>query len=361
MSLTQLMHAMLEHKSTDMHITSGSPPIFRIHGNILKIKSMPALKPTETKELCYSVLTDYQKAMFEENKELDFSFGIRDLARFRGNLYFQRGSVAGAFRHVPFTIPPLDQLGLPPLIGQLANRPKGLILVTGQAGSGKSTTLASMVDRLNQTKNKHILTIEDPIEYVYSHKKCIINQREVNHDTKSFVNAMKSALREDPDVILVGEMRDRETIETALMLGETGHLVLSTLHTNSAHQTMNRIINVFPGSYQDQIRTQLSLVLEGIISQVLIENITHTGRVVAYEILIPTPSIRNLIRTNKIHQIPSIMQTGQEQTGMVMLNQSLARLVGEGKITAESGLAVSTDPEDLAKTLAKMEREREAS
>lgn len=350
LSLTQLLKAMLDHKASDLHITSGSAPSFRIYGKITKVKA-PPLAPPQTRELLYSVLTDYQKALFEENKELDFSFTVRDLGRFRGNLFYQRGSVAGAFRHIPFDVPPLHTLGLPPVVEQLCQRPKGLVLCTGAAGSGKTTTLAAMVSMLNESKHLHIITIEDPIEYIYRHNKCLINQREVGNDTKSFAKALRSALREDPNVVLVGEMRDRETIATALVLAETGQLVISTLHTNSASQTIGRILSVFPAEEQPQIRMQLSLVLEGIITQALIPRLDQAGRVLACEVLMPTTSVRNLIRENKLHQLESAMQTGQENTGMVTFNQSLVALIDRGIIAPDAALAVTPNPEELVKLL----------
>ena len=355
MTLPQLLKAMLEHKASDMHITSGSPPTFRVHGHILKAKTT-TLAPLETKELCYSVLTDYQKAMFEEQKQLDFSFGIRDLARFRANIYYQRGAVAGAFRHIPFEIPRLNTLGLPPMVDTLMRRPRGLILVTGATGSGKSTTLASIIDALNETEHLHIVTIEDPIEYIHSHRNCLINQREMGQDAKSFSLALKAALREDPDVVLVGEMRDRETIETALTLAETGHLVLSTLHTNSAYQSITRMIQVFPSDQQDQIKLQLSMVLEGIITQALVERSDRPGRVLALELMVPNSSIRNLIRENKLFQIPSAMLIGQEHSGMVTLNQSLTNLVRRRIVSPESALEVSPDQDELVKNLSEFFR-----
>ncbi len=350
MTLSQLLKAMLENKASDMHITSGSPPTFRVHGTVLRAKAA-SLSPAETKELCYSVLTDYQKAMFEEHKQLDFSFGIRDLARFRGNVYFQRGAVAGAFRHIPFEIPKLDNLGLPNSLKTLITKPRGLVLVTGATGSGKTTTLASMIDYLNDHEQLHVVTIEDPIEYIHAHRNCLINQREVGQDAKTFALAMKGALRQDPDVVLVGEMRDRETIETALTLAETGHLVFSTLHTNSAYQTISRIVQVFPADYQDQIRIQLSMVLEGIVTQALVQRQDRGGRVLCVELLIPNASIRNLIRENKLFQIPSAMMVGQDQTGMTTFNQSLATLVRKKVIAPEVAVDYSPDPDDLIKTL----------
>lgn len=346
---------MLEYKASDMHITSGAPPTFRVHGHILRAKSMN-LTPAETKELCYSVLTDHQKAQFEENKQLDFSFGIRDIARFRGNVYFQRGAVAGAFRHIPFTIPKIEKLGLPRVVQQVMQRPRGLFLVTGATGSGKTTTLASLIDSMNETEHMHIITIEDPIEYIHSHRSCLVNQREIGQDAKTFSQAMKSALREDPDVVLVGEMRDHETIETALMLAETGHLVLSTLHTNSAYQTITRIVQVFPSNYQDQIRLQLSMTLNGILTQALLERADGQGRVLATEVMVPNASIRNLIRENKLFQIPSAMMIGQEQSGMVTLNQSLVDLIRRKQITTDVALECSADPDELVKTLSDIAR-----
>ncbi len=355
MTLPQLLKAMLDNKASDMHVTSGSPPTFRVHGQILKAKT-GGLTPQDTKELCYSVLTDQQKAQFEEQKQLDFSFGIRDLARFRANVFYQRGAVAGAFRHIPFEIPKLQQLGLPPIVEQLMRRPRGLVLVTGSTGSGKSTTLASMIDALNDSDHLHIVTIEDPIEYIHSHRSCLINQREIGQDTLSFGAALKAALREDPDVVLVGEMRDRDTIETALTLAETGHLVLSTLHTNSAYQSVTRMIQVFPAEYQDQVRLQLSMVLEGIITQSLIERADRAGRVLAYELMLPNPSIRNLIRENKLFQVPSAMLVGQDKSGMITLNQCLVNLVKKGVITYDSALLASPEQDDLVKTLSDLRR-----
>lgn len=355
MTLPQLLKAMLEHRASDMHITSGSPPSFRVHGQIVRVKAQ-SLTPAETKDLCYSVLTDYQKAMFEEQKQIDFSFGIRDLARFRANVYYQRGAVAAAFRHIPFDIPKLPTLGFPKVVLNLLHKPRGLVLVTGATGSGKTTTLASMIDALNDQERMHIMTIEDPIEYIHSHRGCLINQREIGQDAKTFGSALRAALREDPDVVLVGEMRDKETIETALALAETGHLVLSTLHTNGAYQTITRIVQVFPADQQDQIRLQLSLVLEGIISQALLETTDGHGRALAIELMLPNASIRNLIRENKLFQIPSAMVIGQEQTGMITMNQSLSALVRKNRVNPEEALSYSPDPDELVKNLSEMQR-----
>jgi twitching motility protein PilT len=307
---------------------------------------MGELAPSDTKQLAYSVLTDAQKKRFEEALELDFSFGIKGLARFRCNLFNQRGAVAAVYRLIPERIRSFDELGLPQVLATLADRPRGLVLVTGPTGSGKSTTLASMIDKINAERREHILTIEDPIEYIHPHKNCLVNQREVHSDTNGFSVALRAALREDPDVVLIGEMRDLETIESALRIAETGHLTFATLHTNSAAQTINRIIDVFPAHQQGQIRTQLSLVLEGIVCQALLPK-TNGGRTVSLEILIPTPAIRNLIREDKIHQIYSAMQTGQEKVGMQTANQSLASLHLSGKITLETALLASSNREEL--------------
>jgi twitching motility protein PilT len=355
MTLTHLLRAMLEHKASDMHITSGAPPAFRVHGRMLRAKT-GNLTPADTKELCYSVLTDYQKAGFEEQKQLDFSFGIRDLARFRANVYYQRGAVAGAFRHIPFEIPRLSTLGLPPTVENFMHRPQGLVLITGATGSGKTTTLASMIDALNDSEHLHIITIEDPIEYIHSHRGCLINQREIGGDAKTFPQALRAALREDPDVVLLGEMRDRETIETALTLAETGHLVFSTLHTNSAFQSVTRMVQVFPADYQDQIRLQLSMCLEGIVTQALLERADRQGRALALELMVPTPAIRNLIRENKLFQIPSAMLVGQDQTGMMTFNQSLMNLVRRRVVTPEEALSHSPDQDELVRQLSDLQR-----
>lgn len=360
LSLPVLLKAMLEHKASDMHITSGSPPTYRVHGQILKAK-MSMMSPSQTKELCYSVLTDQQKALFEEKKQIDFSFGIRDLARFRANVYYQRGAVAGAFRHIPFEIPKLSNLGLPPIVDVLMRKPRGLVLVTGATGSGKTTTLAAMIDALNEFEHLHIVTIEDPIEYIHSHKASLVNQREIGQDTLSFSGALKAALREDPDVVLVGEMRDKETIETALQLAETGHLVMSTLHTNSAYQSITRMIQVFSPTEQDQIRLQLSMTLEGILTQALVERADRQGRALVLEVMIPNASIRNLIRENKLYQIPSAMLIGQENSGMTTFNQSLMEQIRKRVILPEDALAYSPDPDDLLKSIIELHRRAAAA
>jgi twitching motility protein PilT len=355
-SLHELLKVTVENGASDLHITAGAPPMLRIDGKLVPTKH-PPLTPVETKDLCYSVLTDTQKHRFEENWELDFSFGVKGLGRFRGNVYTQRGAVAGAFRLIPFRIRSLQELGLPPVVSDLIRKPRGLILVTGPTGSGKTTTLAAMIDQINQERHEHIVTIEDPIEYVFEHKNCMVNQREVGTDTKSFNSALKSVLREDPDVILIGEMRDLETIKIALILSETGHLTLATLHTNTAVQTINRIIDVFPPHEQSQIRAQLSFVLEGILCQTLIPKIGG-GRVLAVEVLVPNPAIRNLIREDKVHQIYSQQQIGQEKWRMQTLNQSLADLYLKKLITYEDAIAKSQEPDELRKMLSSVPTHR---
>ena len=344
--IDQLLRAMLEKGASDLHITSGSPPQLRIDGKLVPLR-MPPLNPTQTKQLCYSVLTDAQKMRFEEEQELDLSFGVKNLARFRANIYWQRGAVAGAFRLIPFKVRSLEELGLPGVVRDLCEKPRGLILVTGPTGSGKSTTLAAMIDLINTERRGHIITIEDPIEYLHPHKGCLINQREVGADTKSFPRALKYILRQDPDVVLIGEMRDLETIQAALTTAETGHLCLATLHTNSAVQTINRIIDVFPPHQQTQIRVELSFVLEGIISQQLLPRADRPGRVLGVEVLVPNPAIRNLIRDDKAHQIYSQMQIGQAKHGMQTMNQSLLDLYLSRVISLEEALGRSTDPDEL--------------
>jgi len=309
--------------------------------------SMPALSPVETKQLCYSVLTEAQKHKFEEENELDLSFGVKGLSRFRGNVFIQRGAVAGVFRVIPYKILTFEELGLPPIVKELAAKPRGLILVTGPTGSGKSTTLASIIDRINNDRREHIVTVEDPIEYLHPHKGCLVNQREVGADTRSFKNALKYILRQDPDIVLVGEMRDLETIESALTVAETGHLCFATLHTNSCVQTINRIIDVFPPYQQTQVRTQLSFVLEGVLSQTLIPRLGGSGRTLALEVMVPNPAIRNLIREDKIHQIYSQMQVGQEKFGMQTMNQSLINLVSRRIISLDDALGRSSDPDEF--------------
>src|SRR5689334_6649562 len=320
-NLHQLLRAMIEKGASDMHITTGAPPLLRIDGAIVPLK-LPPLSPVETKQLCYSVLTEEQKIQFEKAKELDLSFGVKNLSRFRANIFLQRGAVSGAFRSIPFKILTFEELGLPQVIADLASKPRGLVLVTGPTGSGKSTTLASILDKINTETRQHIVTVEDPIEYLHPHKRSIVNQREVGSDTQTFKAALKYVLRQDPDVVLVGEMRDLETIEAALTIAETGHLVFATLHTNSAVQSINRIIDVFPPHQQSQVRAQLSFVLQAVFSQQLLPRIQGSGRAMAAEILVCTPAIRNLIRDEKIEQITIAMQTGAK-FGMQTMNMAL--------------------------------------
>jgi twitching motility protein PilT len=344
-TLPELLQTLVANSGSDLHITTDTPPQIRVHGH-LKPLDLPSLGPAETKNLAYSVLTDAQKKRFEEALELDFSFGIRGIARFRCNVFNQRGAVAAVYRVIPEQIKGFNELGLPQVLANLAARPRGLVLVTGPTGSGKSTTLAAMIDKINTERNEHILTIEDPIEFVHQHKGCIVNQREVHQDTQGFAVALRAALREDPDIVLIGELRDLETIESALRIAETGHLTFATLHTNSAAQTINRIIDVFPAHQQGQIRTQLSLVLEGIVCQALLPKLGG-GRVCSLEIMIPTPAIRNLIREDKVHQIYSAMQTGQEKLGMQTANQSLASLHMKKLINLDTALSASSNKEEL--------------
>lgn len=349
-NMHQLLRAMVEKGGSDLHITTGTPPQLRVDGKLVPMK-MPPLNPQEARTLCYSVLTDAQKHRFEETNELDLSFGIQKLSRFRGNVFMQRGNVAGVFRAIPFEIMDFDQLGLPPVVEELTRKPRGLILVTGPTGSGKTTTLATIIDRINRERNEHIVTIEDPIEYLHAHKGCIVNQREIGADTASFKDALKYILRQDPDVCLIGELRDLETIEAALTVAETGHLAFATLHTNSAVQTINRIVDVFPPYQQSQIRQQLSFVLEGVLSQSLLPRANGPGRALSLEVMVPNAAIRNLIREDKIHQIYSAMQVGQGKFGMQTMNQSLAALVQSNQVTREDAEGRSADPEELSKLL----------
>jgi twitching motility protein PilT len=345
-TLSDLLKKMLELGGSDLHISTNTPPQVRVHGHLQPL-DMPALNPSDTKQLAYSVLTDAQKHRFEEHLELDFSFGLKGLARFRGNLFNQRGATGAVFRVIPFEIKSFQQLNLPPIVSKLCEKPRGLILVTGPTGSGKSTTLAAMIDKINTERHDHIITIEDPIEFVHQNKNCLVNQREVHADTKSFSDALRAALREDPDVVLIGEMRDLETIESALRIAETGHLTFGTLHTNSAASTINRVIDVFPSHQQSQIRAQLSLVLEGVMCQSLLAKIGGQGRACAMEILVPNAAVRNLIREDKIHQIYSAMQSGQDKYGMQTFNQSLASLYFSKQISLETALIRSSMPDEL--------------
>ena len=345
-TLPELLKTTVEMGGSDLHISTNSAPQVRVDGELQRLQ-LPDLQPAESQHLVYSVLTDAQKKRFEETMELDFSFGIRGLARFRCNVFSQRGAVCAVFRLIPEKIRSFGELGLPAVLTTLADRPRGLVLITGPTGSGKSTTLAAMIDKINSERHGHILTIEDPIEYIHTNKSCLVNQREVHSDTQSFSNALRGALREDPDVVLIGEMRDLETVEAALKIAETGHLTFGTLHTNSAAQTINRIIDIFPSNQQSQIRTQLSLVLEGVVSQALLPKAEGKGRVCALEILVPTPAIRNLIRDDKIHQIYGQMQTGQEKLGMQTSNQALASLYMKRQITLETALTASSLRDEL--------------
>jgi len=339
----------VDMQGSDLHLTTNTPPQVRVHGKLQRLE-LPDLSPTDTKALAYSVMTDAQKKRFEESLELDFSFGIRGIARFRSNVFNQRGAVGAVYRLIPEQIKTFKELGLPPVLANLAERPRGLVLVTGPTGSGKSTSLAAMIDKINGERNEHILTIEDPIEYIHQHKGCLVNQREVHSDTQGFSEALRAALREDPDIVLIGELRDLETTEAALRIAETGHLTFGTLHTNSAAQTINRIIDMFPAHQQSQIRTQLSLVLEGIVCQALLPK-QGGGRVVALEILVPTPAIRNLIREDKIHQIYSSMQAGQEKLGTQTFNQSLATLYMSRQVSLEAAMNASSLKEELAEMI----------
>jgi twitching motility protein PilT len=341
---------MIDRGASDLHVTNSSPPMIRLHGELTPL-AHPPLSPTDTKNLCYSLLTEAQKKKFEDDLELDFSFGIKGVSRFRGNLFSQKGALGGAFRMIPHSVPQLSQLGLPPSVPELTDLPRGLVLVTGPTGSGKSTTLAAMIDKVNRERHEHIVTVEDPIEFVHEHKSCIVNQREVFADTKSFAQSLKHVLRQDPDIVLIGEMRDLETIEAALVVAETGHLVFSTLHTNCAVQTINRVIDVFPPHQQAQVRAQLSLVLQAVISQQLIPRRDGKGRCLAAEVMIPNPAIRNLIREEKVHQIYSQMQVGQSKFGMQTMGQSIVALVQQNYITIDEALGHATELEELKQML----------
>ena len=349
-NLRALLEEMIEREASDLHITAGSRPKIRIDGDITDSRIETVLAPKDTLQLAYSVLTEQQKKRFETEDELDFSFGIQNLARFRGNCFKQRGCISIVIRQIPFQVKTFDQLQLPPIVAKFAERPRGLILVTGPTGSGKSTTLAAMVDKINREWKGHIITVEDPIEFIHRHQSCIVNQREVGTDTKSFGNALKYALREDPDVVLIGEMRDLETIQAGLTIAETGHLAFATLHTNSAAETVNRIIDVFPAHQQSQVRAQLSFVLEGIITQILLPKAKGKGRVMACEILVVTPAIRALIRDDKVHQIQSSMQSGKK-FGMQTLNDSLYQLYMNREVVLEDCLRSTPEPNDFLRMI----------
>jgi twitching motility protein PilT len=352
LNLRALLEEMVSRNASDLHITAGERPKVRVDGEIVNTSVEQVLTPRDTMALAYSVLTDVQKKRFEMEDELDFSFGIQNLARFRGNVFKQRGCVSMAVRQIPFAVKPLSDLGLPPAVAKMGEKPRGLVLVTGPTGSGKSTTLAALIDKINKERRGHIITVEDPIEFVHRHQNCIINQREVGTDTKSFSAALKYALREDPDVILVGEMRDLETIQAALTIAETGHLAFATLHTNSAAEAINRIIDVFPSHQQSQVRAQLAFVLEGIVTQTLIPRATGRGRVLAAEVLVVTPAIRALIRDDKVHQIYSLMQGGKK-FGMQTLNDALYQLYMTREVSADECLRVSSDPNEFLRMIGK--------
>lgn len=349
-NLRQLLEEMIERGASDLHITVGQVPKLRIDGSLRDSNAGAPLTPKETQALAYSVLTEQQKTRFEQDDELDLSFAVQNLSRFRGNVFRQRGTVAMAIRQIPFEILGFDELGLPRVIAHLAERPRGLVLVTGPTGSGKSTTLAAMLDKINTERNGHIVTVEDPIEFVHRHKRCLVNQREIGSDTGSFSRALKYVLRQDPDVILIGEMRDLETVQAALTIAETGHLALATLHTNSAAESINRIIDVFPAHQQQQVRAQLAFVLEGVVTQSLLPKRTGSGRVLAMEVLVATPAIRAMIRDDKVHQIYSAMQAGKK-FGMMTLNDSLYGLYMQDLVTMEECLRVSPDPLEMKRMI----------
>jgi twitching motility protein PilT len=345
-NLRELLEEMIERDASDLHITAGERPKFRVDGEITDSKTEHALNPKETLQLAYSVLTENQKKRFETEDELDFSFGIQNLARFRGNCFKQRGCVTMVIRQIPFSVKTFDELGLPPVLAKFAERPRGLVLVTGPTGSGKSTTLAAMIDKINKERRGHIITVEDPIEFIHRHQGCIVNQREIGTDTKSFGAALKYALRQDPDIVLVGEMRDLETIQAALTIAETGHLAFATLHTNSCAETINRVIDVFPSHQQSQVRAQLAFVLEGVVTQTLLQKASGKGRVMACEIMVATPAIRALIRDDKVHQIYSAMQAGKKH-GMQTLADSLYTSYMSREVSLEECLRVAPDQNEF--------------
>ncbi len=342
----ELLLEVVDRRASDLHLTAGAPPMVRVRGRLSAVDGFPELTPTDTREIIYSILSNDQRQRLETNWQIDFGYQVPGRARFRVNAYFQRAALGAAFRLIPFEIAPLESLGLPPAVAEFANRPRGLVLVTGPTGSGKSTTLASLIDVINETREEHIMTIEDPIEFLHRHKKCIVNQRELGSDATSFAEALKAALRQDPDVILVGEMRDMETVSTAVTAAETGHLVFATLHTQDTPQTVDRIIDVFPAEQQGQIRMQLAVGLQGIVTQQLLPTADGSGRCVAAEVLVPTPGIRNLIREGKTHQIYSALQTGGAQ-GMQTMDAALAGLMRSGRITRQLAESRSTTPEEL--------------
>ena len=352
--LRELLQEMIERRASDLHVTAGQPPRLRIDGNLTDSTLGRALTPDSARQLAYSVLTESQVETFEKENELDLSFAVADLARFRGNVYRQRGSVAMAIRQIPFEILTFEELGLPKVLSQLSDRPRGLVLVTGPTGSGKSTTLAAMVDRINSQRTGHIMTVEDPIEFVHQHKSCMVNQREIGSDTGSFTRALKSVLRQDPDVILIGEMRDLETVQAAMTIAETGHLALATLHTNSAAESINRVIDVFPAHQQQQVRAQLGFVLEGVVTQALLPKRSGNGRAMAMEVLVATQAIRAMIRDDKVHQIYSAMQAGKK-FGMQTFNDSLYSLYITDEVALDECLRVSPDPSEFRRMVGETE------
>ena len=352
LSLRPLLEEMIARDASDLHLSVGDGPKLRVDGHIVRSQVTQVLAPRDTLQLAYSVLTETQKKRFELEDELDFSFGIANLSRFRGNVFKQRGCVSMVIRQIPFKVRTFEELSLPPVVAGFADRPRGLVLVTGPTGSGKSTTLAAMIDKINTERDGHIITVEDPIEFIHKHRNCIINQREVGADTRSFASALKYALREDPDVILIGEMRDMETVAAALTIAETGHLVFATLHTNSAAEAINRIIDVFPSNHQAQVRAQLAFVLEGVVTQVLIPKASGRGRALAAEVLVVTPAIRALIREDKVHQVLSMMQSGKK-FGMQTLNDALFALYMARQVTAEECLRATSDPNDFLRMIGK--------
>ncbi|HKP38286.1 MAG TPA: type IV pilus twitching motility protein PilT [Pyrinomonadaceae bacterium] len=345
--LHELLKKLIELNGSDLHLTTGTPPQVRIDGELRPLDGYPPLGRDDTQRLVYSVLSDAQKQKFQDDLELDLSFGIVNVSRFRLNVFDGRGGIGAVFRAIPFEVKSFDELGLPPVVEKLCRKPRGLVLVTGPTGSGKSTTLAAMIDKINRERRAHIITIEDPIEFLHSHKNCIVNQREVRVNTHGFANALRTALRQDPDVVLIGELRDLETVESALRIAETGHLTFATLHTNTAASTITRVIDIFPANQQAQIRTQLSMVLEGVLCQQLLPITEGPGRAMALEILLPTPAVRNLIREDKVHQLPGLMTTGQDEHQMQTLNQSLARLYNAGRISFDAAMQCSADISDL--------------
>ena len=350
LNLRALLQEMIEREASDLHVTAGERPKLRVDGDITNSSVETVLTPKDTLQLAYSVLTEQQKKRFEFEDELDFSFGIQNLARFRGNVFKQRGCVAMVLRMIPFSVRTFEDLGLPPVVARLAERPRGLILVTGPTGSGKSTTLAAMIDKINRDRKGHIITVEDPIEFIHRHQNCIVNQREIGTDTKSFAAALKYALREDPDIILVGEMRDLETISAALTIAETGHLVLATLHTNSAAESINRIIDVFPSTQQSQVRAQLAFVLEGVLTQTLLQKARGKGRMMACEIMVATPAIRALIRDDKVHQIYSALQSGKKH-GMQTMSDALYQLYMNREVSKDECLRAASDINEFLRAI----------